>query len=152
MTSAVNSAGCAWWTGRVRPPSFDHSAATTKRVTPEALIVAETKNPGDENDNRQTEAIDSVSNLPGRYVIDTQHHPDPVGTNQKFVGGGARVLASEAMRTHMAGNPSTKEIPGPPTETFAKDLVLISSRRSRDEGNRRRGPRFRHTATGSPRW
>jgi glyoxylase-like metal-dependent hydrolase (beta-lactamase superfamily II) len=99
-------------------------ANTLVRVTPDGLIVVDTKNPGDENYNRLTEEIKSVSNLPVRYVINTQHHPDHVGTNQKFIDAGARVLASEALKTHMASDPRTKEIPGLPTETFAKDHVL----------------------------
>jgi cyclase len=99
-------------------------ANTLVRVTPDGLIVVDTKNPGDENYNRLTEEIKSVSNLPVRYVINTQHHPDHVGTNQKFIDAGARIVASEALKTHMASDPRTKEIPGLPTETFAKDHVL----------------------------
>lgn len=101
-------------------------ANTLVRVTTDGLIVVDTKNPGDENYNRLMEEIKSVSNLPVKYVLNTQHHPDHVGTNQKFIEAGARVVALEALKTHMASDPRTKDIPGRPTETFAKDYVLKS--------------------------
>src|SRR5687767_9510599 len=99
-------------------------ANTLVRVTPEGLIVVDTKNPGDENFNRLMEEIRSVSALPVKYVINTQHHPDHVGTNQKFIDAGATVIALEALKTHMASDPRTKAIPGLPTQTFAKDYTL----------------------------
>jgi glyoxylase-like metal-dependent hydrolase (beta-lactamase superfamily II) len=99
-------------------------ANTLVRVTPEGLIVVDTKNPGDENYNRVMEEIRSVSTLPVRIVINTQHHPDHVGTNQKFIDAGAQVVALEALKTHMASDPRTKAIPGLPTQTFARDHVV----------------------------
>ena len=99
-------------------------ANTLIRVTPDGLIVVDTKNPGDENFNRLMEEIKSVSALPVKWVINTQHHPDHVGTNQKFIDAGAQVLALEALKTWMASDPRTKEIPGLPTQTFAKDYTL----------------------------
>jgi glyoxylase-like metal-dependent hydrolase (beta-lactamase superfamily II) len=99
-------------------------ANTLIRVTPEGLIVVDTKNPGDDNYNRVMEEIKSVSNLPVKYVLNTQHHPDHVGTNQKFMDAGATVIALEALKTYMASDPRTKDIPGRPTQTFAKDYVL----------------------------
>src|SRR5919112_6277771 len=99
-------------------------ANTLVRVTPEGLIVVDTKNPGDENYNRLMEEIRSVSPLPVNYVINTQHHPDHVGNNQKFIDAGAQVIDLDALKTHMASDPRTKDIPGLPTETFAKEKTL----------------------------
>jgi cyclase len=99
-------------------------ANTLVRVTPEGLIVVDTKNPGDENYNRVMEEIKSVSNLPVKYVLNTHHHPDHVGTNQKFIDAGAQVVALEALKTNMASDGRTKDIPGRPTVTFAKDYDL----------------------------
>jgi cyclase len=99
-------------------------ANTLIRVTSEGLIVVDTKNPGDENYNRLMEEIRSVSQAPVRYVINTQHHPDHVGTNQKFIDAGATVIALEALKNFMASDPRTKDIPGRPTQTFAKDYTL----------------------------
>jgi cyclase len=99
-------------------------ANTLVRVTTEGLIVVDTKNPGDENYNRLMEEIKSVSDLPVKYVLNTHHHPDHVGTNQKFIDAGAKVIALEALKTNMGTDPRTKDIPGRPTETFAKDYSL----------------------------
>jgi glyoxylase-like metal-dependent hydrolase (beta-lactamase superfamily II) len=99
-------------------------ANTLVRVTREGLIVVDTKNPGDDNFNRVMEEIRSVSTLPVKYVFNTHHHPDHVGTNQKFIEAGAQVVALDALKTRMASDPRTKDIPGLPTVTFAKDYDL----------------------------
>jgi glyoxylase-like metal-dependent hydrolase (beta-lactamase superfamily II) len=99
-------------------------ANTLVRVTADGLIVVDTKNPGDENYNRLMEEIRSVSTLPVRIVLNTQHHPDHVGNNQKFIDAGAQVVGLELLKTHMASDPRTKAIPGLPTQTFARDHVV----------------------------
>src|SRR5438045_6799665 len=61
-------------------------ANTLIRVTNQGLIVVDTKNPPpspDDNYNRVMEEIRSVTNQPVKYVINTHHHPDHVGNNQK---------------------------------------------------------------------
>src|SRR5215831_541628 len=87
-------------------------ANTLVRVTNQGLIVVDTKNPGDENFNRVMEEIKSVTNQPVKFVINTQHHPDHVGNNQKFIDAGATVLASDALKSWMEKDPRTKDIPG----------------------------------------
>ena len=104
-------------------------ANTLIRVTPDGLIVVDTKNPGDENFNRLMEEIRSVSTLPVKYVINTQHHPDHVGDNQKFIDAGAQVLALEALKTFMASDPRTKEIPGPADADVCQGLHAEVRRR-----------------------
>ena len=99
-------------------------ANTLVRVTGEGVIVVDTKNPGDENFNRVMEEITSVTRQPVRIVINTQHHPDHVGNNQKFIDAGAQVVALETLKTHMASDPRTKAIPGLPTQTFARDHTV----------------------------
>jgi len=99
-------------------------ANTLVRVTPEGLIVVDTKKPGDDNYNRVMEEIRSVSNLPVKYVFNTHHHPDHVGTNQKFIDAGATVIALDTLKARMASDPRTKDIPGLPTQTFTKDYSL----------------------------
>jgi cyclase len=99
-------------------------ANTLVRVTTEGLILVDTKNPSDENYKRLMEEIASVSKLPVKYVLNTHHHPDHVGNNQKFIDAGAEVVGLEALKQHMTSDPRTKDIPGPPTVTFAKDYVL----------------------------
>jgi cyclase len=99
-------------------------ANTLVRVTPEGLIVVDTKLASDENYKRLMEEIASVSKLPVKYVLNTHHHPDHVGNNQKFIDAGAQVVGLEALKKFMISDPRTKDIPGPPTVTFAKDYVL----------------------------
>src|SRR5688572_15989823 len=77
-------------------------ANTLVRVTPEGLIVVDTKNPGDAQAASLLEQIKAISPLPVKYVLNTQHHPDHVGNNGKFVDAGATVVGLEAMKTHMA--------------------------------------------------
>ncbi len=99
-------------------------ANTLVRVTPDGLIVVDTKNPGGDNYDRVMEEIKSVSNLPVKYVLNTHHHPDHVGNNQKFIDAGAKVIALDALKMRMAGDPRTKDIPGLPTVTFSRDYDL----------------------------
>jgi len=99
-------------------------ANTLVRLTPDGVIVVDTKNPGAENYNRVIEEIKSVSTLPVKFVLNTHHHPDHVGNNQAFIDAGATVVALDALKTRMASDPRTKDIPGLPTQTFAKDYVL----------------------------
>jgi cyclase len=99
-------------------------ANTLVRITTDGLIVVDTKNPSDENYKRLMEEITSVSKLPVKYVINTHHHPDHVGNNQKFIDAGAQVVGLDALKKYMTSDPRTKDIPGPPTVTFAKDHVL----------------------------
>ena len=99
-------------------------ANTLVRVTPEGLIVVDTKLASDENYKRLMEEIASVSKQPVKYVLNTHHHPDHVGNNQKFIDAGAQVVGLDALKKHMTSDPRTKDIPGPPTVTFAKDYVL----------------------------
>lgn len=102
-------------------------ANTLIRVTNQGLIVVDTKNPPpspDDNYARVMEEIKSVTNQPVKFVINTHHHPDHVGNNQKFIDAGAQVVALEALKTWMEKDPRTTAIPGRPTQTFAKDYML----------------------------
>src|SRR4051812_45325480 len=68
------------------------------RVTPEGLILIDTKNPGAEIAAALIEQIKSVSSLPVKYVLNTHHHPDHTGNNQAFVAMGAAVIGLEKMK------------------------------------------------------
>jgi cyclase len=106
-------------------------ANTLVRVTNQGLIVVDTKNPPNpptapesENFNRLMEEIKSVTNQPVKFVINTHHHPDHVGNNQRFIDAGAQVVALDALKMWMEKDPRTNAIPGRPTQTFAKDYTL----------------------------
>ena len=94
------------------------------RVTPEGLILVDTKNPDPEISAALVAQIRSVSTLPVRYVLSTHHHPDHVGNNQTFIDQGATVIGFEGMQALWASDGRTREIPGQPTETFASDYTL----------------------------
>src|ERR1043165_3677887 len=74
-------------------------ANTLIRVTNQGLIVVDTKNPSDENFNRLMEEIKSVTAQPVKFVINTHHHPDHVGNNQKFIDAGATIVALDALKS-----------------------------------------------------
>jgi cyclase len=99
-------------------------ANTLVRVTPAGVIVVDTKNPGENRYDRLVEEIKSVSDQPVKYVLNTHHHPDHVGNNKGFIDAGATVIALDTLKANMASDPRTKDIPGLPTQTFAKDYVL----------------------------
>ena len=99
-------------------------ANTLVRVTRDGLVVVDTKLPSEEIYGRLMDEIASVSNQPVKYVLNTHHHPDHVGNNQRFVDRGAQIVGLEALKTYMTSDPRTKDIPGPPTVTFAKDDTL----------------------------
>ena len=57
------------------------------------------------------EEIRSVSKPPVKYVINTHHHPDHVGNNQKFIDAGAQVVGLDALKTCMASDPADEGHP-----------------------------------------
>jgi cyclase len=99
-------------------------ANTLVRVTPAGVIVVDTKNPGENRYDRIVEEIKSVTDQPVKYVFNTHHHPDHVGNNKQFIDAGATIIAVDTLKTNMANDPRTKDIPGLPTQTFTKDYVL----------------------------
>ena len=99
-------------------------ANTAVRVTPEGLIVVDSKLAGDENFAALSAQLKAISPLPVKYLLNTHHHPDHTGNNQKLADMGATIIGLEALKTNMAADPRTADIPGRPTQTFAKDYVL----------------------------
>ncbi len=99
-------------------------ANTLVRVTPAGVIVVDTKNPGENRYDRIVEEIKSVTDQPVKYVFNTHHHPDHVGNNKQFIDAVATIIEVDTLKTNMANDPRTKDIPGLPTQTFTKDYVL----------------------------
>ena len=94
------------------------------RVTPEGIILVDTKNPNSEIAAALVDQIRTVSALPVRYVLNTHHHPDHVGNNQMFLDQGAVIIGLEAMRELWSTDQRTREIPGQPSVTFGSDSTL----------------------------
>jgi glyoxylase-like metal-dependent hydrolase (beta-lactamase superfamily II) len=105
-------------------PKAGATVEKIRELKPNLYLIVDTKLQGDDNHNRMMEEIRSVSMAPVKYVVNTQHHPDHVGTNQKFIDAGAQVVALKALADFMASDPRTKDIPGRPSKTFAKDETL----------------------------
>lgn len=99
-------------------------ANTAVRVTPEGLIVVDSKLAGDENFAALNAQLKAISPLPVKFLLNTHHHPDHTGNNQKFVDMGTTVIGLEALKANMTADPRTSTIPGRPTVTFAQDYVL----------------------------
>ena len=120
-------------------------ANTLVRVTPEGLIVVDTKNPGDENYNRVMEEIQSVSDLPVKYVLNTHHHPGPRRQQSEVHRRGRdghRLGRSE--NRHGQRSPDQR-YPGAADPDFRERLCLeIRRRRSRGAFLRTRAHRRRH--------
>lgn len=68
------------------------------RVTKAGDILVDTKNMNDKDYGDLTRLIDSVSNgAKVKVVIDTHHHADHTGNNEKFIAAGAKVVGQENM-------------------------------------------------------
>jgi cyclase len=94
------------------------------RVTPEGLILVDTKNPDAEIAAALISEISAISDLPVRYVFNTHHHPDHIGNNQTFVDEGATVVGLERLKELWASDRRAGGIPGQPTVTFERDYSL----------------------------
>jgi glyoxylase-like metal-dependent hydrolase (beta-lactamase superfamily II) len=90
---------------------------TTLRVTPEGLIVVDTKNFGEANYTALTELIKTVSQAPVRYVFVTHHHQDHSGNIGPFQAAGAEVIVHEGLNkaldtyTSAQGTPAKSKTP-----------------------------------------
>src|SRR5258708_4399796 len=79
---------------RIKPDLWyiaDGGANSVVEVTPEGLILGDTKNPGDEIEAAFLEQIKSISPLQVKYVFNTHPHGDHISHNQYFIDHGATV-------------------------------------------------------------
>src|SRR5882724_6631107 len=91
----------------------DGGANSVVEVTPEGLILGDTKNPGDEIEAAFIAEVKSISPLPVKYVFNTHPHGDHISHNQYFIGQGATVVGLKHLKEIWeAGN--LKDTPGKP--------------------------------------
>ena len=69
------------------------------RVTKVGAILVDTKNLNDKDYGDLMSLIGSVTKLPVKIVIDTHHHADHTGNNEKFIAAGAKVIGQENIPT-----------------------------------------------------
>lgn len=101
----------------------DGGANSVVEVTPEGLILGDTKNPGAEIETAFIAEIKSISSMPVKYVFNTHPHGDHISHNQYFIDQGATVVGLKHLKELWdAGN--LKDTPGRPSVLFDKDYVL----------------------------
>ncbi len=87
------------------------------RVTPDGVILVDTKLAGEQNYNALVEQIRSVTDKPVKFVIVTHHHADHTGNVDRFLAAGAQVLGHENLKKNIEtynNNPK----PSPPSLTY----------------------------------
>jgi glyoxylase-like metal-dependent hydrolase (beta-lactamase superfamily II) len=100
---------------------------TTVRVTPEGLILVDTKNLGEKFYEELMAQVRTVSKQPVRYVFVTHVHQDHSGNIGPFVKAGSQVIAHEGLKRNLetggpkgTGYESNAGKPAPPNVTYAK--------------------------------
>ncbi len=66
-------------------------------VTPNGALLVDTKNLNDKDYGDLMMLIGSVTKEPVKVVVDTHHHADHSGNNEKFIAAGAKVIGQENM-------------------------------------------------------
>jgi len=93
------------------------------RVTPDGVILVDTKLPGAANYDGLLAQIRSVTPQPVKVVIVTHHHADHTGNNDRFIAAGAQVIGHAAL----ASNLDTYQFdprPAKPTSTYDREHVV----------------------------
>ena len=67
------------------------------RVTPDGVILVDTKLPGAANYDALVAQIKTVTPQPVKLVIVTHHHADHTGNNDRFIAAGVQVLGHAAL-------------------------------------------------------
>ncbi len=87
------------------------------RVTSEGVVVIDDK--FEDNYNDIIAGIESVTDQPIRYVLNTHHHGDHTGSNEQFAAL-APILAHENVRTNILRN----DQPGAPSIVYTDQTAL----------------------------
>jgi glyoxylase-like metal-dependent hydrolase (beta-lactamase superfamily II) len=71
------------------------------RVTPQGVILVDTKMPGAANYDGLLAQIRSVTPQPVKVVIVTHHHADHTGNNDRFIAAGAQVIGHSVLASSL---------------------------------------------------
>jgi cyclase len=71
------------------------------RVTPDGVILVDTKMPGEANYTALMQQIRTVTPLPVKTVIVTHHHADHTGNNDRFIAAGAEVIGHAVLASSL---------------------------------------------------
>jgi cyclase len=101
-------------------------ANTEVRVARDGLIVVDGKLAGEANYNDLMAQIRTVSPLPVKTLILTQHHADHSGNNDRFTAAGVEILAHKNLNEQLKTYNSTPK-PAPATRAFdQRETVKLS--------------------------
>ena len=81
----------------------DGGANSVVEVTPEGLILGDTKNPGDDIETAFLAQLKTISPLPVKYVFNTHPHGDHISHNQYFIDHGATVVGLKHLEELLEG-------------------------------------------------
>jgi cyclase len=87
------------------------------RVTPEGVILVDTKMPGEANYTALMQQIRTVTPLPVKTVIVTHHHADHTGNNDRFIAAGAEVIGHAVLASSLDSYQFDPK-PAKPTTTY----------------------------------
>jgi cyclase len=71
------------------------------RLTPDGVILVDTKLPGEANYTALMQQIRTVTPLPVKTVIVTHHHADHTGNNDRFIAAGAEVIGHAVLASSL---------------------------------------------------
>jgi len=97
---------------------------STVRVTPDGLIVVDTKNLGEANYNALMDQIKTVSTSPVRYAVITHVHQDHSGNSEWFMKAGAQVVAHENIKKNLETYNPAQGKPATPNMTYTTPQTL----------------------------
>lgn len=66
-------------------------------ITPQGALLIDTKNMNDKDHGDLLSLIASVTDKPVKVVVNTHHHADHTGNNEKFIAAGVKVIGHSAM-------------------------------------------------------
>src|SRR5438477_12612077 len=72
------------------------------RVTPDGVILVDTKLAGEQNYNALVDQIKTVTDKPVKFVIVTHHHADHTGNVDRFLAAGVQVIGHENLKKNVA--------------------------------------------------
>lgn len=93
------------------------------RVTPDGVILVDTKMPGEANYTALMQQIRTVTPLPVKTVIVTHHHADHTGNNDRFIAGGAEVIGHAVLASSLDTYQFDPR-PAKPTVTYQTDRTV----------------------------
>jgi glyoxylase-like metal-dependent hydrolase (beta-lactamase superfamily II) len=93
------------------------------RVTPDGVILIDTKLAGEQNYNALVEQIKTVTDKPVKFAIVTHHHADHTGNVDRFLAAGTQVVGHENLKKNVATYQPTAPI-APPSITYDKEYAV----------------------------